>query len=148
MTQWKTVLAQGALAGSLTSLLSSAVLALAYAALRRSPATLRAAPGAIASATTGAIPNAATSTVRCLPDTPLTRQHLPPGGLGHRRPASAEHRLSAGAVTGVYAALAIGVAAGALALRGQHSEEKKTGAGTQAGKEAQPLIRRVRAGHA
>lgn len=90
MTQWKTALAQGALAGSVASLFSTAVLAMAG-----------------------------------------------------RRETGVQAR--------VYAALAIGLAAGALALRDQNPEKKKITSATQAAEEAQeepPVIRRVRAGHA
>ena len=182
MTQWKKVLAHGALAGSLSSLLSCAVLAIAgrrqtgsaaaplnavshwywgdealhqqrtdlthtalgylthhgasvfwattYAALSRNRPLLHTTPGIVL----GAV---ATSATACLADYQITPHRLTPGF---------EHRLSSGALLGVYAAFAVGLAAGALALRDQYPE--KDDAGEVKADEAPPVIRRVRAGHA
>jgi hypothetical protein len=179
VTQWKTVLAQGALAGSLASLLSSAVLAitgrretgsaaapinavshwyrgeealhrqradlthtamgylthhgaatfwaLAYAALSRNQPALRTTPGVILGAMT-------TSATACFADYQLTPERFTPGF---------EHRLSKGALLGVYAAFALGLGAGALALRKQYRPLEQAEED-----EAPPVIRRVRAGHA
>lgn len=182
MPEWKTVLAQGALAGTLASLLSTAVLAItgrretgsaaapinavshwywgdkalrrqrtdlshtalgylthhlastfwasAYAALSRNKPALRTTPGLLLGA-------AATSATACFVDYQLTPRRFTPGF---------EHRLSTGALAGVYAAFAIGLAAGALALRDRYRDEDEADA-AQAD-EAPPVIRRVRAGHA
>lgn len=183
MTQWKTVLAQGALAGSLASLLSTAVLAfagkreagsaaapinavshwywgdealhrqrtdlthtavgylthhgaatfwaLAYAALSRNRPALRTTPGIVL----GAV---ATSATACFTDYQLTPERFTPGF---------EHRLSNSALVGVYAAFALGLGVGALALREQYRaiEQAKE---EEESAEAPPVIRRVRAGHA
>lgn len=186
MTQWKTVLVQGALAGSLASLLSAAVLAIAgrrqrsnaaapinavshrgwadealrrqradleptaagylahhaaatlwatlYALLGRNQPALRTTPGALLGA-------AATSATACLADYQLTPRRFAPGF---------EHRLSSGALAGVYAAFAVGLAAGALALRDQypdHELARKIQAALPAEEEMPLVVRRVRAGH-
>ncbi|MDQ3060516.1 MAG: hypothetical protein M3R45_13525 [Pseudomonadota bacterium] len=183
MTQWKTVLAQGALAGSLASLLSTAVLAIAgrrqagsaaapinavshwywgdealrrqrpdlahtaagylthhlastfwataYAALSRNRPAMRTTQGVLL----GAV---ATSATACFADYQLTPERFTPGF---------EHRLSSGAMAGVYAAFAVGLAAGALLLRDQYREEDPAEADELQADEAPPVTRRVRAGH-
>lgn len=113
MYRWKTILAQGALAGSLTSFLSTAVLAMT--GRRRSDAA--AAP--LADTLSSTPP-------RCTP--------------------GAERRLSSGAMLGVCAAFAVGLAAGTLALREQHRKEKQAAAPAQETGEAPLVVRRVRAG--
>lgn len=181
MSEWKTVLAQGALAGSLASVLSTAVLALAgrreagsaaapinavshwywgdealhrqradlthtavgylthhsaatfwalaYAMLSRDKPALRTTPGVIL----GAV---ATSATACLVDYQFTPERFTPGF---------EHRLSTEAMAGVYAAFALGLGAGALALRDHYRALDKRDEQPQ--DEAPPVIRRVRAGH-
>jgi Na+(H+)/acetate symporter ActP len=113
MHRWKNILAQGALAGSLTSLLSTAVLAL----------TGRRQGGGAAAA---------------LADTPST----PPQGCT----PGAAHRLSSGAMLGICAAFAVGLAAGTLALREQRRKERQAKAPVQEADEAPFVVRRVRAG--
>ena len=161
MKKWKLVLSQGLLAGSLASLISTAVLALAgrresgsaaaplnavshwywgdeafhpqeadlahtaagylthhvaatfwatlYAALASDRPALRTTPGAVLGA-------AATSATACLVDFKLTPHRFTPGY---------EHRLSREALLAVHAALAIGLAAGALALRDQYLDDER-----------------------
>ncbi|CAN5224740.1 hypothetical protein BH10PSE16_BH10PSE16_31040 [soil metagenome] len=178
---WKLLLAQGLLAGSLASIFSTAVLALtgrreagsaaapinavshwcwgdeaferqdadlshtavgylthhgaaifwatAYAALASQQPALRTAPGALLGA-------AATSAVAGLVDFKLTPHRFTPGY---------EHRLSNEALIAVYAAIALGLAAGALALRSRYRAEERP-----AEPESPPprIVRHVRAGHA
>lgn len=182
MSEWKTVLAQGALAGSLASVLSTAVLALAgrreagsaaapinavshwywgdealhcqrtdlthtavgylthhgaatfwalaYAALSRNRPALRTTPGVLL----GAV---ATSATACLVDYQFTPERFTPGF---------EHRLSSEAMAAVYAAFAVGLGAGALALRDHYRALDKAHEQLEED-EAPPVIRRVRAGH-
>lgn len=186
MKKWKLVLSQGLLAGSLASLMSTAVLALAgrresgsaaaplnavshwywgdeafrqqeadlahtaagylthhvaatfwatlYAALASDKPALRTTPGL-------ALGAAATSATACLVDFKLTPHRFTPGY---------EHRLSNGALLAVHAALAIGLAAGALALRDQYrNDEKHEDNAPEAPEEPAPrIVRHVRAGHA
>ena len=180
MKKWKLVFSQGLLAGSLASLISTAVLALAgrresgsaaaplnavshwywgdealhldkadlahtaagflthhvaatfwatlYAALASDRPALRTAPGIVLGA-------AATSATACLVDFRLTPHRFTPGY---------EHRLSNGALLAVHAALAIGLAAGALSLRDQFQDDEQ-----EEDEEPAPrIVRRVRAGRA
>lgn len=113
MHRWKTILAQGALAGSLTSLLSTAVLALTEPRQGRAGA-----------ATLADIP--------CTP--PLSRM---PG---------VTQRLSSGAMLGICAAFAVGLAAGTLALCEQRRKDRLAKAPAQQADEAPLVVRRVRAG--
>ena len=158
--KWKLVLTQGLLAGSLASILSTAVMALAgrrdsgsalaplnavshwfwgdeaferqgadlphtavgylthhsaatfwataYAALASQTPALRTMPGLLLCA-------AATSGVAYVADFKLTPHRFTPGY---------EHRLSTEALVAVYAALAVGLAAGALALRDRYDAEE------------------------
>jgi len=158
LDEWSAPLAQGAVAGSLASVLSSAVLMLmgrreagsaaaptnatsqwlwgdealhqqqfdmrhtlngylihhgaavfwatAYAALARKRPALRSPAGIAAGA-------AATSAVACFVDFNLTPSRLTPGY---------EHRLSRPALAAVHGAFAIGLAAGAWALRDRYPE--------------------------
>lgn len=185
MKKWKLVLTQGVLAGSLASLFSTAVLAIAgrrqagsaaapgnavshgywrdqalhreradlaptasgylahhvaaafwatlYAALARDRPALRSTPGVIL----GAV---ATSATACLADFKLAPRRFTPG-YGHR--------LSTGALAAVYAAFAVGLAAGAMALRDQDSDEEKPQE-LEVDEQAEPaprITRRVRAGN-
>ncbi|CDS54277.1 hypothetical protein [Polaromonas sp. CG9_12] len=186
MKKWKLVLSQGLLAGSLASLISTAVLALAgrresgsaaaplnavshwywgdealrqqqadlahtaagylthhvaatfwatlYAALASNRPALRTTPGVVLGA-------AATSATACLVDFNFTPQRFTPGY---------EHRLSTGALLAVHAALAIGLAAGALALRDQyHDDERRKTREPEADEACAPrIVRHVRAGRA
>ncbi len=115
MYRWRTILAQGALAGSLTSLFSTAVLVMT--GRRRSDA-----PAALLADTLSTPPR------RCAP--------------------GAERRLSSGVMVGVCAAFAVGLAAGALALREQHRKEQQATTPAPEADEAPFVVRRVRAGQA
>lgn len=185
MKKWKLVLTQGVVAGSLSSVLSTALLAFfgrrqagsaaaplnavshwywgdeafhrqqadlghtavgyathhvsatfwatVHAALASKHPALRTAPGLILGA-------AATSGVACLVDFRFTPQRFTPGF---------EHRLSNSALTAVYAALAVGMAAGALALRERYAqeEEKERAQRLEEEYDRQPrIVRRIRAG--
>ncbi len=186
MKKWKLVISQGLLAGSLASVMSTAVLALAgrresgsaaaplnavshwywgdealrqnkadlahtaagylthhvaatfwstlYAALARDRPALRTTPGVVV----GAV---ATSATAYLVDFHFTPQRFTPGY---------EHRLSTGALLAVHAALAIGLAAGALALRdGYRDDERLEDDEFNDAKVSAPrIVRRVRAGRA
>ncbi|MDB5870249.1 MAG: hypothetical protein JWP96_2581 [Polaromonas sp.] len=190
MKKWKLALTQGALAGSLASFFSTAVLAVAgrlqtgsavapinavshwywgdealqrqgadlnhtamgylthhsaaifwatvYAALASNKPALRTTPGLIAGA-------AATSATAYIADFKFTPHRFTPGY---------EHRLSTGALAVVYAGFAVGLAAGALALRDHYKtleeqEERERIQELQWEQEAAPrVIRRVRAGNA
>ena len=183
MKKWKLVLSQGLLAGSLASLISTAVLALAgrresgsaaaplnavspwywgdqalrldkadlahtaagylthhvaatfwaalYAALASDRPALRTTPGVVLGA-------AATSATACLVDFKLTPHRFTPGY---------EHRLSNGALLAVHAALAIGLAAGALALRDQYRDDEQRD-DEEPEDPAPRIVRHVRAGRA
>ncbi len=105
--------------------------ALYAGALRDSPAS-RTAAGVIAGA-------AGASATACFVDYRLTPKRLTPGF---------KHRLSSPAMLGVYAAMALGLAAGALVTRNSYGD-----AGNQAAEEEPPeperrVVRRVRAGSA
>jgi hypothetical protein len=113
MQRWKTILAQGALVGSVTSVLSTAVLAMTG---RRQ--------------TSGAAA------------TPAAPPSIPP----QSRMPGAMHCLSSGAMLGVCAAFAVGLAAGTLALREQRRKEKQTKAPAHEAGEVPLVVRRVRAG--
>ena len=188
---WKPVVTQGLLAGSLASIFSTAVLALAgrresgsaaapinavsrwawgddafeqqgadlphtavgylthhvaatfwatsYAALASQTPALRSVSGLLL----GAV---ATSGAAYVADFKLTPYRFTPGY---------EHRLSGGALVSVYAALALGLAAGAFALRDQYEDEyeanwdsdKSKNLKAPAYEPAEPrIVRRVRAG--
>lgn len=186
MKKWKLILTQGVVAGSLASVISTAVLALAgrresgsaaaplnaishwywgdealrrdkadlahtaagylthhvaatfwatlYAALASNRPALRTTPGIVL----GAV---ATSATAALIDFKFTPQRFTPGY---------EHRLSTGALLGVHAALAIGLAAGALAVRGQYrGDERPDNDEPEAFEVPAPrIVRHVRAGRA
>lgn len=181
--KWKLVLGQGLLAGSLASLFSTAVLALAgrhasgsaaaplnavshwywgdealrreqadlahtaagyathhaaatfwamlYAAVASHKPALRSTPGLVLGA-------AATSATAYLVDFKLTPHRFTPGY---------EHRLSPNALLAVHAALAIGLAAGALALRDQYPDDERLD-DEQADEPELRIVRHVRAGRA
>lgn len=183
MNKWKLVIRQGLLAGSLASLISTAVLALAgrresgsaaaplnavshwywgdealrrqeadlshtaagyathhvaatfwatlYAALASDRPELRTTPGVVLGA-------AATSATAALIDFRFTPQRFTPGY---------EHRLSTGALLAVHAALAVGLAAGALALRRQYRDDERPQDG-ELEAPAPRIVRHVRAGRA
>ena len=183
MKKWKLVFSQGLLAGSLASLISTAVLVLAgrresgsaaaplnavshwywgdqalylekadlahtaagylthhvaatfwatlYAALASDRPALRTTPGAVLGA-------AATSATACLVDFKLTPHRFTPGY---------EHRLSREALLAVHAALAIGLAAGALSLRDQYRDDERL-EDDEPEEPAQRIVRHVRAGRA
>lgn len=183
MKKWKLVISQGLLAGSLASLVSTAVLALAgrresgsaaaplnavshwywgdeafrqqeadlahtaagflthhvaatfwatlYATLASDRPALRTTPGVVLGA-------AATSATAYLVDFKLTPQRFTPGY---------EHRLSNGALLAVHAALAIGLAAGALALRDQYRDDEQR-EDEEPEEPAPRIVRHVRAGRA
>lgn len=186
MKKWKLILTQGVVAGSLASLISTTVLALAgrresgsaaaplnavshwywgdealrhdktdlahtaagylthhvaatfwstlYAALASNRPALRTTPGIVL----GAV---ATSATAALIDFKFTPQRFTPGY---------EHRLSTGALLGVHVALAIGLAAGALALRSQYRDgERPDAKDPEAFEIPEPrIVRHVRAGRA
>ena len=181
MKKWKLVFSQGLLAGSLASLISTAVLVLAgrresgsaaaplnavshwywgdqalylekadlahtaagylthhvaatfwatlYAALASDRPALRTTPGAVLGA-------AATSATACLVDFKLTPHRFTPGY---------EHRLSREALLAVHAALAIGLAAGALALRDQYRDDERL-EDDEPEEPAPRIVRHLRAG--
>ena len=183
MKKWKMVFSQGLLAGSLASLISTAVLVLAgrresgsaaaplnavshwywgdeafhqqeadlahtaagylthhvaatfwatlYAALASDRPALRTTPGI-------ALGAAATSATACLVDFKLTPHRFTPGY---------EHRLSNRALLAVHAALAIGLAAGALALRDQYRDDEEH-EDDEPEESAPRIVRHVRAGRA
>ena len=183
MKKWKLVFSQGLLAGSLASLISTAVLVLAgrresgsaaaplnavshwywgdqalylekadlahtaagylthhvaatfwatlYAALASDRPALRTTPGAVLGA-------AATSATACLVDFKLTPHRFTPGY---------EHRLSREALLAVHAALAIGLAAGALSLRDQYRDDERL-EDDEPEEPAPRIVRHVRAGRA
>ncbi|MEO8013105.1 MAG: hypothetical protein ABI642_03070 [Polaromonas sp.] len=183
MKKWKLVISQGLLAGSLASVISTAVLAIAgrresgsaaaplnavshwywgdealrqnkadlahtaagylthhaaatfwatlYAALASDRPSLRTAPGIVL----GAV---ATSATAGLIDFKFTPQRFTPGY---------EHRLSTGALLAVHAALAIGLAAGALALRDQYRDDEQP-EDEEPEAPAPRIVRHVRAGRA
>ena len=158
MKKWELVLTQGALAGSLASIFSTAVLAIAgrrqadsavaplnaashwywgdealhskridlthtglgylthhvsaifWAALYAGISHDRPASRTTAGIISGAI---GASAVSCLVDYTLTPERLTPGF---------EHHLSTEAMVGVYAAIALGLAAGALAMRARYDK--------------------------
>lgn len=118
MSEWKTVLAQGALAGSLASVLSTAVLVIAG---RRE-------------AGSAAAPINAVSHWYWGDEAP----HCQRTDLTHHGAATFW------ALAGVYAAFAVGLGAGALALRDHYRALDRPHAQPQ--DEAPPVIRRVRAG--
>jgi len=182
--KWKLVLTQGLVAGSLASLLSTALLALTgrrksgsalapinavshwywgdkalhrqeadlahtvvgyathhgaalfwatvYAALASDKPALRTTQGVLAGA-------AVTSAAAYFTDFKLTPHRFTPGY---------EHRLSTDALVAVYAAFAVGLAAGALALRDQYPERENTLASPEEDEPVPRIVRRVRAGHA
>jgi hypothetical protein len=115
--------------------------AMVYAALASSKPATRTTQGLLLGA-------AATSATAYFTDFRLTPHRFTPGY---------EHRLSNGALLAVHAALAIGLAAGALALRDQYREEND-GDGTGGDQARMPqaetaaplqrIVRRVRAGRA
>ena len=179
--RWKLVLSQGLLAGSLASLLSTAVLAFAgrresgsaaaplnavshwywgdealhrdradlahtaagyathhvaatfwamlYAALASDKPALRSTSGLLLGA-------AATSAVACVADFKLTPHRFTPGY---------EHRLSGNALLAVHVALAVGLAAGALALRDQYPDDERL-EDEEPEEPAPRIVRHVRAG--
>lgn len=181
MKKWKLVFSQGLLAGSLASLISTAVLAITgrresgsaaaplnavshwywgdeafhrqeadwahtaagylthhsaatfwatlYAALARDKPALRTTPGVIL----GAV---ATSAGAYLADFKLTPHRFTPGY---------EHRLSTEALLAVHAALAVGLAIGAMALRDQYPDNKRR-EDQVPDKPAPRIVRHVRAG--
>ncbi|NDP63043.1 hypothetical protein [Polaromonas sp.] len=183
MKKWKLVISQGLLAGSLASVISTAVLAIAgrresgsaaaplnavshwywgdealrqnkadlahtaagylthhaaatfwatlYAALASDRPALRTTPGIVLGA-------AATSATAGLIDFKFTPQRFTPGY---------EHRLSTGALLAVHAALAIGLAAGALALRDQYRDDEQP-EDEEPEAPAPRIVRHVRAGRA
>lgn len=184
MKKWKLVLTQGLVAGSLASILSTALLALmgrretgsalapinavshwywgddaldlegadlphtavgylthhsaatfwatVYAALASDKPVSRTTAGVLLGA-------AATSATAYLVDFKLTPHRFTPGY---------EHRLSTPALLAVHAALAVGLAAGALALRDQYRQEEKSKAREEEEAPSPRIVRRVRAGHA
>jgi len=77
---------------------------------------------------------------------------LAQGALGNtpsqRCASRAGRRLSSGAMIGVCAALAVGLAAGTLALREQHRRKQQAKPPAQETEEASFVVRRVRAGQA
>lgn len=179
--KWKLVFSQGLLAGSLASLLSTAVLAFAgrresgsaaaplnavshwywgdealrqdeadlahtvagyathhvaatfwatlYAALASNQPAMRSTPGLLLGA-------AATSATAFVTDFRLTPHRFTPGY---------EHRLSANALLAVHAALAFGLAAGALALRNQYPNDERL-EHEEPEEPAPRIVRHVRAG--
>jgi len=181
--KWKLVISQGLLAGSLASVISTAVLAIAgrresgsaaaplnavshwywgdealrqnkadlahtaagylthhaaatfwatlYAALASDRPALRTTPGIVLGA-------AATSATAGLVDFKFTPQRFTPGY---------EHRLSTGALLAVHVALAIGLAAGALALRDQYRDDEQP-EDEEPEAPAPRIVRHVRAGRA
>lgn len=123
--------------GYLTHHSATTFWATAYAALAIQSPAMRTVPGALLGA-------AATSAVACVVDFKLTPYCFTPGY---------EHRLSTEAVAAVYAALAVGLAAGALALRNKY-EDKETPASDRLKNLKAPvyeapaprIVRHVRAG--
>ena len=117
--------------GYLTHHTSATFWATVYAALAASQPSLRTREGLVL----GAV---ATSGLAYFVDFKLTPHRFRPGF---------EHRISSGALTAAYAALAVGMAAGALALRDRYEEDEA--ARLDPDEEPQPrIVRRVRAGHA
>ena len=118
--------------GYLTHHTSATFWATVYAALAAGQPGLRSTPGVVLGA-------AATSGLAYLVDFKLTPHRFTPGF---------EHRLSGGALTAAYAALAVGLAAGALAVR-EHYAQQEAAEREDEAQEPQPrIVRRVRAGHA
>ncbi|MCX7255644.1 MAG: hypothetical protein NTZ64_02655 [Polaromonas sp.] len=82
------------------------------------------------------------------------KTNLAQGALGNNTPSTpaqrcapgAAHHLSSGAMMGVCAAFAVGLAAGTLALREQHRRKQQTKTPAQETGEAPFVVRRVRAG--
>lgn len=121
-------------AGLLTHHVAATFWATLYAALASDRPTLRTTPGVVL----GAV---ATSATAALVDFQFTPHRFTPGY---------EHRLSKGALLGVHAALAIGLAAGALALRDQYRDDELQ-KDEEAKKPPAPvprIVRHVRAGRA
>lgn len=101
-----------------------------YAALASQKPASRTMPGVLLGA-------AATSATAYLADFKLTPHRFTPGY---------EHRLSTAALVAVHAALAVGLAAGALALRDQYADEEEPE--DQEPEEPEPrIVRHVRAGN-
>ena len=103
-----------------------------YAALASDKPALRTTQGVLLGA-------AATSATAYFTDFKLTPHRFTPGY---------EHRLSTGALVAVHAALAVGLAAGAMALRDQYEDDHKTKEDEEEDAPLPRIVRRVRAGHA
>ena len=121
-------------AGYLTHHAAATFWATLYASLANNRPALRTTPGIVL----GAV---ATSATAALIDFKFTPQRFTPGY---------EHRLSTGALLGVHAALAIGLAAGALALRDQYRDDEQPDYEEPSFSEAPAprIVRHVRAGRA
>ena len=118
-------------AGYLTHHAAATFWATLYAALASDRPALRTTPGIVLGA-------AATSATAGLIDFKFTPQRFTPGY---------EHRLSTGALLAVHAALAIGLAAGALALRDQYRDDEQP-EDEEPEAPAPRIVRHVRAGRA
>ncbi|MDB5777656.1 MAG: hypothetical protein JWP77_1129 [Polaromonas sp.] len=103
-----------------------------YAALASDKPALRTTQGVLLGA-------AATSAAAYFTDFKLTPHRFTPGY---------EHRLSTEALVAVYAAFAVGLAAGAMALRDQYRDEEKSRSLEGEDEPSPRIVRRVRAGHA